>query len=231
MSTNKSLAQTIIVVGSLFLSLLFASLALGIWQLVTHEKVYSNGYLLPGAEAVDLIGVWAGFLLGSILSARLELKSLVSFVGLRFRQVDLLFLFFGIVLQLVLVNALYFPFEKLFHGLVNEVNKTAVEETHLLNGVWLVVIGFFIIVVAPIIEEIFFRGIVLNWAKNITKKKLYAASITSLIFAIMHFSPIEIPALFLLGLSLCYLRFKYNRLGPCIFTHMGFNLLAMVLIR
>jgi membrane protease YdiL (CAAX protease family) len=71
-----------------------------------------------------------------------------------------------------------------------------------------------LVVFAPIVEELLFRGFLQNWFKKYTGKKS-AILLTSLCFAVLHYSSSQglsnislIPALFFLS---CFIGFVYER--------------------
>jgi len=80
---------------------------------------------------------------------------------------------------------------------------------------------------APIIEEIFFRGFVFSglqqrwgWQK--------AAVISAGMFAAAHITPTAIIPIFILGLIFAYLYRVSNSIWPAIFMHMLTNTVALV---
>ncbi len=82
----------------------------------------------------------------------------------------------------------------------------------------------FAIILAPLAEEIFFRGFLLK------KLGLWASAI---IFAVLHFaygSIVEIAAAFAIALLLSYLFVKTKSLWPSIIAHSLFNLLALTVM-
>ena len=85
------------------------------------------------------------------------------------------------------------------------------------------------IILAPLSEEVLFRGIIYPWIKNFGFPQL-ALWGTSLIFAIVHFNLLSLPALFLLALMLTLLYEKTGNLLAPIAAHSlfnAFNLLAL----
>jgi len=91
------------------------------------------------------------------------------------------------------------------------------------------------VVVAPILEEILFRGVVqtglgrlLGW-----KKRWRIVLIASLLFAMTHTDVAlwqTIPALAVLGFVLGYLYERHGSLLPCILAHAGFNAFNIALV-
>ncbi len=85
-----------------------------------------------------------------------------------------------------------------------------------------------IAVFIPIVEEIFFRGILHGWLSR-KLPLIWAALIGTSIFTILHgltFSPI----IFLLGAALLFLRKRYRSLWPPILMHMLNNAVAVVIL-
>lgn len=79
-----------------------------------------------------------------------------------------------------------------------------------------------IAVMAPIAEELFFRGMIYPLIRN-SWGRVAAIILSALIFSFFHFIPILIPALFFIGLILALLREWSNSIIPCIILHMMQN--------
>ena len=78
------------------------------------------------------------------------------------------------------------------------------------------------VVLAPVFEELVFRGILLP----VLVSKVGKASgvlLSALIFALAHLSVGELPPLFLLGIGLGLMRLSSGRLFPCAFMHSLWN--------
>lgn len=72
---------------------------------------------------------------------------------------------------------------------------------------WLVIVA--VVFLAPIAEEIFFRGIVFNaWLREGGRRRAYLGS--SVLFAVIHISLVALVPIFLLGLALAWI---YRRTG------------------
>lgn len=91
-------------------------------------------------------------------------------------------------------------------------------------------------IVAPILEEILFRGqlqgAIANKLKfkNINNSGIYAIILTSLLFAVIHFQPLAMPLLFLGGMVMGYLRYKTNSLFLPIVVHLLINTTSVTLM-
>ncbi|MGE0879785.1 MAG: lysostaphin resistance A-like protein [Acidimicrobiia bacterium] len=95
-------------------------------------------------------------------------------------------------------------------------------------------LGIFLLIVvlvlgAPIVEELFFRGLVLRAiaARYSDGLALFGSAV---MFGIIHFQPLQLPALIMFGLLAGYLSQRYGRLGPAIFAHAGFNGAAALIL-
>lgn len=86
-----------------------------------------------------------------------------------------------------------------------------------------------LVIAAPLVEEILFRGFLFGVLKK-TYRFWVAAALTSLTFAIAHGAWNVGVDTFALSLVLCYLRYYYDSLYPAIFLHMIKNGLAYVLL-
>lgn len=95
------------------------------------------------------------------------------------------------------------------------------------------------VVVAPVTEELTFRGVLLKAFHN--RGRRFLMIVTSLVFAALHTlgldpermlqaAAVVLPQLFLVGLVLAWVTLRTGRLGPAIFIHSGFNLLVAVVL-
>lgn len=82
-------------------------------------------------------------------------------------------------------------------------------------------------VLAPIMEEIMFRGIILN---NLLSKRSiwYSIIISSLIFGLIHMNLLQGTNAFILGLALSIAFIKTRNIYVCMFGHFLNNLIAIV---
>jgi membrane protease YdiL (CAAX protease family) len=95
------------------------------------------------------------------------------------------------------------------------------------------------VVVAPVTEELTFRGVLLKVFEK--RGRRFTIVITSLVFAVFHMlglpgdqflqaAAIVVPTIFIVGVVLAWVTFRTGRLGPAIFIHSGFNLLAALVL-
>ncbi len=78
------------------------------------------------------------------------------------------------------------------------------------------------VVLAPLFEELIFRGTLLPVLVN-RMGRTYGVLVSALTFALAHLSFSELPPLFVLGLGLAFLRLSSGRLLPCVLMHSLWN--------
>jgi membrane protease YdiL (CAAX protease family) len=85
-----------------------------------------------------------------------------------------------------------------------------------------------LIVVAPLTEELLFRGLILRGL--IAERGEWAAVLySSLFFGLLHLNPWQLPSAFVLGIVLGWLFIRSRSLLPCILLHALFNFLSFAL--
>lgn len=124
----------------------------------------------------------------------------------------------------------------IFHGQINQINNPKNNPQQAVFGVAahpslaeVVLLFVSIAVVAPLVEELVFRGMLFQLLRR--SLPLWAAVILSaLVFALLHLIPVLIPTLFLFGVALA-LVFHYTRSLYCsICLHMLINTVAVIVI-
>ncbi len=85
------------------------------------------------------------------------------------------------------------------------------------------------IVLAPVAEELFFRGLVQTWLVNVLGTRRAAIALSSVIFAAIHFGqPHAVAALFVLGALMGYAYERTGSLWPSVMIHAAFNAKTLV---
>ena len=81
------------------------------------------------------------------------------------------------------------------------------------------------VVAAPILEEITFRGIILEtFLKNYDVQK--AILLSALLFGLIHFNPPQVISATILGVFIGWVYYRTKSLLPCIFMHFVNNFLS-----
>ncbi len=86
------------------------------------------------------------------------------------------------------------------------------------------------VLVAPLTEELFFRGVLLGAVCHHFGRAWPAVVATAVAFGLAHAQPQDILPLISLGLVLGYLRLRCRALWPCILLHVLFNARTMAFV-
>jgi membrane protease YdiL (CAAX protease family) len=179
--------------------------------------------------ALTFLPLWAG-LLGAlvVVSQRWGTGSFRSDFRLKVKPSDALVgIPVGVVCQLVFVQLLYDALSSVFNQ--DDVKQAAKSLTDRAEGWGVVLLVLTVAIGAPIVEELFFRGLVLRaFSSRLGDGLAIAAS--ALLFALAHFQPLQFPGLLVFGVVVGYVAHRAGRLGPAIFTHMGFNGTTVVVL-
>jgi len=171
------------------------------------------GLVISLGELLLLVPVW--------LLATRKYRVGWDTLGLRSFKWEMLGLGCGLMLLSLAFNLVYGLFLGLF-GLRIQPDLAPIFDQ--LSSPWLLLIGG--AVVAPIVEEIFFRGFMFaglrpryGWQR--------AAVVSSALFALIHLIPTAIIPIFLLGYIFAYLYHRSNSIWPAILMHSATNALAL----
>lgn len=191
----------------------------------------------PGWVIVsELVGLWIGFVGAVVLASRLRGTGRVAAdMGLAVRPWDLVLgPVVGVASQLVLVPLLYLPLQPLIPHLDRRLSGPANHLTGGFPGADLAIIGFLTVVVVPVVEELLFRGVVLRGFLRLFGRAgrlvgpVMAIVCTGVLFGLAHVENLELLGLAAFGVVLSWLAYRTGRLGPGIFAHGAFNLVAVV---
>jgi uncharacterized protein len=184
-----------------------------------------------------LVGLWIGFLGAVFLASKLRGSGKpISDMGLRFTWWDPpIGIAVGVGGQF-LVLLLYLPFEHLIPNLSHDLSEPANRLTGGFHGADLAVIGVLTVAVVPFIEEIFFRGLLLQSLVRLCRGAgrvlgpVLAILATGILFGLAHAEPVELAGLALFGAALSFIAYRTGRLGTCVFAHAAFNCVAIISI-
>jgi membrane protease YdiL (CAAX protease family) len=97
------------------------------------------------------------------------------------------------------------------------------------GGASLALLALVSLIVAPFVEETFFRGFLFT---GLGKRFGYSwgAVLSALLFALAHLQMAALVPIFLLGLLLAWLYARTGSLWPCIFTHFAYNSIALLFV-
>jgi CAAX protease family protein len=207
-------------------------LAIVIVAAFSGSQAESSEDLPLGWLAVAQLGLWAGLGGVPLVVSRLKGNGVVADFGLRAKLVDpAIGLGVGLGTQFILVPALYVPIFWLFDFTSDDLSEPARGLTDRATDPFGVVLLVLIVGIgAPIIEELFYRGLLFRSLERRFGDGRVAVGGSAVLFAGSHFQPLQFPALVLLGVILAILVRRTGRLGPAIATHMVFNLITVTFL-
>jgi len=226
-------------VAGQFLSLLILTIIASVNGHLSDLSTLAAETVPPGWVVVGgLVGLWIGFIGAVVLATRLRgTGSILRDLGLRFNRWDpLIGIGAGLFGQFVLVYLLYLPWEQVDPRLSQELQQPAKHLTGGFPGVDLAVIAVLTVLVVPVVEELFFRGLVLRGFIRLfagtgrVVGPVLAVTATGIVFGLAHGELLELLGLAAFGILLSVMAYRYKRLGPCIFAHATFNLIAILAI-
>jgi membrane protease YdiL (CAAX protease family) len=178
----------------------------------------------------SLVGLWVGFIGAPLVAIRLG--PIRRQLGVGFRPIDLWGIPIGVAGQFLVV-ALYAPFIKHLHNFDAPVKKLTGGSHG--SGLWLIAVAT--VIVAPIAEELFFRGLLfrslLNLAGALRSPRgrkigvVTAVIADGVLFALAHGELAQLAGLALFGMVLALVFLKTGRLGMSMAAHMSFNAVAI----
>lgn len=110
-------------------------------------------------------------------------------------------------------------------GMMTRLLPTSEGPTDASMGAEMLVLFLYTAILAPIAEEIVFRGVVLTALSK--RQKLFSALISAILFAVYHLSLEQLSYTFVFGFFLALLAQRSGRLLPCILVHSANNLLTL----
>lgn len=181
-----------------------------------------------GMAIAGLIGLWVG-LFGTVvyITKRTPGASLPRDFGLRLRWIDVpLGAVAGVASQLGLIELIYLPIRH-NESLHKKLTQPAKDLTDLAHGPAFVVLAVLIILGTPVVEELFFRGLV-QGALSDRFRPAVAIGLSALVFGLAHQQLLQLPGLFAFGVVLGVLFWRTGRLGPGLIAHACFNFTTVV---
>jgi membrane protease YdiL (CAAX protease family) len=185
----------------------------------------------PGAitDGLAFLGQFGGWLLGlALVSRRKGVGTLRADFGLVVHARELWVITVGVVLEIAL-SVLIYPIVNLVHE-----SQDVVKDLDQARGVHLVLIALVAGLIAPVCEELLFRGLLLRALRRRVSPDA-AVALSALAFALAHpmLSPTwgtfaVVPALFALGAVSGVMALRRGDLSVSILLHVGFNLLTTV---
>lgn len=214
-------------VAGWILAIVFSTVGVAVYVAATGEEDLDDVELW--ATALLQIPLWVG-LLGAPLwaSMRKGLGSLREDFGLAMVPKDVAVgLGVGFAAQIGIGLVAVWVYD-LLNIDADRLGETAEElADRAVGGIDVVLLVLIVAVGAPIVEEIFYRGLVMRSMER-RFGRVVALVGSSLVFGLAHFQPYDLIALAPAGLVFAWLAVRYDRLGPAIWAHVAFNLTAVI---
>lgn len=211
----------------LVVSLLTAAVA----ESATGYHANSSAPLPVAVIVANVAGLWAGLLAAAVYASRRHgTGSLAADFGWR---IDAWWELpvgaaIGLACQYVLIPLLYLPFESFDRSLSDQLSQPVHRDTGAAHTVpEVAILLVFLAVGAPLIEELFFRGLLLRGLLGRMPVPL-AVVLSSVLFGLAHFEVVQFGGLAAFGVVLAYLAWRSRRLGLSIGAHMAFNAAAVL---
>ena len=142
----------------------------------------------------------------------------------------------GVASQYLLVPALELPLQPFVHNLNSKLGHPAQQLLSPVqyNTVSLVILTVLVCVGSPLVEELFFRGLLLRGLlgrfQHLGRRAGPALSIviTGIVFGLVHFEALQFLGLAGFGMLLAYVAYRTGRLGPTILAHVAFNTTTII---
>ena len=178
---------------------------------------------------VGQIGLWLPLVGVTVWAAWLKGNGVVRDFGLRIKAVDVpLGVVGGFVTQYA-IGWIYVPIFWLTDTDVDDLEEAARDITdRATDGFGSVMVVILVVIGAPIVEELFWRGLVLRSFER-RFGPVVAVVASGVLFGLAHTNnPLGMPGLILFGMFLGYLAVRTGRLGAPILAHMAFNTVTVV---
>ena len=201
---------------------LFLSIAVGVLVLFNRNSTtWQDAVIL-----LSLAAQWVPMLGWPLLATRRKGNGAVLDLGFAATRSDILWGAVGGLAVLVsgtVIGAITQHFTGPFTSTAGDALSSMAD-----NRLMFVLLSLGVGVIAPIVEEVCFRGLLWGSLAKRGMNPWWATAISALIFALFHFEPVRLPLLFATGLILGFLRQRTGRLGAGMLAHMINNSAALL---
>lgn len=196
----------------------------------------SPGRTTPSMVLVGLLMLWVGLGGVPLLVARRKGHGPVRDFGLALRPwPDLpLGVLVGLASQYLLIPLLYLPLQPVIPHLSDRLSHPAQSFTGGAHGAMYVVLGVLAAGGAAVVEELFFRGLLL---RSLLKRlgpigprlaPIISILVAAVAFGLAHEEVLQLLGLTAFGVVLGVLAHRFGRLGPGMVAHAAFNTAAIL---
>lgn len=245
--TFRNAFGVISVFSTMFLFFIISLAVTAIYGFATGETNPLNLAKDPIYIVLSMVSMHASWLLGSWIAVKApSIKRYFWRIKFRFKKYDILIgLGYAAVFFAISTGLSWFLTDVL--GL----DITAAENTSIFTqftGIWLFVFAYlFVSILGPTVEELFFRGFIMQAFVNSISRilnprkfrwaiQILALIITSSAFGFMHLQMdagsvwwVTVAITGMLGLFMGGISILHNRLGPAVFAHIFYNCTAITI--
>lgn len=218
------------VVLGLLIGMTGSQVALALILGLTHRSVGQVDTLPLSLVALAQLGLWFGLLGAPLLATRVKGNGVVADLQLRARLSDIWRGgVVGTLLQVVALPVLYWPILRILDKGPSDLEGPAKAMTDRANSpVGVLLLVLIVGVGAPIVEEIFYRGLLQRALLKRGLPPFAAIGLTATVFGLSHVELLQLPALILFGAVAGTLAHRAGRLGPAIAAHVAFNMVTVI---
>lgn len=203
-----------------------AILALAGWDTIDEAPIWGVALLQ--------IPLWLGLGGSVVVASRARgARSLRTDFGLAWEPKDVpIGLAVGVAAQYFVSYVVSWPVIKLSGASFDDYEEPArklADKAHESSWWGIVLLVVVVVVAAPLVEELFYRGLL---QRSFLRRVSPPAAIgcTAVLFGVSHLQALQLPALVVFGILVGMLAYRTGRLGPSIFTHVGFNATTVVVL-
>ncbi len=217
-----------------------ANVAVAVWVDAAHVRTVRGVPVETfGVVLASLLGLWAGLAGAPLVATRRKGSGRLSAdFGLSLRPwPDIpVGIVVGLCSQYLLVPVLYLPLRPFVTDINQRLGQPAQQITSSGTGAAFVIVALLVCVGSPVIEELFFRGLVLrSLERRLAGLGTFLGGglsvlITAVLFGLAHDESLQLLGLVGLGVVLGVMARRYGRLGPGIVAHATFNTAAVISI-
>lgn len=180
-----------------------------------------------GAFVAAQVPLWAGLIGAVVVAGELRGGGVVHDFGLELRRQDILLGgVVGVGAQVAVIVG--YGLWSLLVGPLGA-DLPARQLAAKAEGPGIVVTVLLLVLVGPVAEELFYRGLLLRTLERLMSPAA-ALAVSSLVFAAVHFQVAQFAGLAVAGLAFGWLAQRSGRLGPAVAAHMAFNATTVALL-
>lgn len=188
---------------------------------VTNDM--AANYFSDNSNIIGLVGITANmlFIWFMFFAKQLKIRNYLNF-----KKID-----FKLILRLICYSLILQEISMSINKLINywvpldeymlQMRTATSSDNHFIT---LIIVG----ILAPIVEEVFFRGIIFTKLKNKINIK-WAILIQALLFATIHMNLAQFSSCFILGIIAAFLYVRYDSMLAPIALHVSFNSFAVLM--